>query len=73
MVAYLTENGKEFSVIKTHGVSVLEEFPLEGNDEKRVLSAKLFVLTFDSKHKSSGEILCGAASKNGSISVGSSG
>ncbi len=48
MVAYLTENGKEFSVIKTHGVSVLEEFPLEGNDEKRVLTAKLFVLTFDS-------------------------
>ena len=47
MVAYLRENGKEFSVIKTHGASVLEEFPLEGNDEKRVLTAKLFTLTFD--------------------------
>jgi lipopolysaccharide export system protein LptA len=47
MVADLRENGKEFSVIKTHGASVLEEFPIEGNDEKRVLSAKLFVLTFD--------------------------
>lgn len=47
MVAYLREDGKEFSLINTYGASVLEEFPLEGTDEKRVLSAKLFILTFD--------------------------
>ena len=47
MVAYLREDGKEFSVIKTRGASLLEEYPLAGSDEKRVLSAKLFILTFD--------------------------
>ncbi len=47
MTAYLREDGKEFSLIKTNGASRLEEFPLAGGDEKRILSAKMFTLTFD--------------------------
>ena len=47
MVAYLRDDGKAFSTIKTRGVSMLEEFPLKGDDKKRVLTGKLFILNFD--------------------------
>ncbi|MFN8008476.1 MAG: LptA/OstA family protein [Terriglobia bacterium] len=47
MTAYLRESGREFSSIKTRGASRLEEFPLTGGDEKRILSAKQFFLSFD--------------------------